>query len=154
MFQRLFGWRSLAAIGIAATIGIGADNGANAAGGNGDSRRHRVYLSDRPKTIVIDNLDTATLDRGDPALAQLTQEVCGDCHSTDYPATQPRLTCGQWASGIVRMGNTFRAAIPWQEDGIGYATLNLILGYLASNYGQGAGSCDTNAVRAIPGLVE
>ncbi|MDZ4262713.1 MAG: hypothetical protein U1B30_10320 [Pseudomonadota bacterium] len=87
-------------------------------------------------------------------MAAIAHEVCGDCHSVDYLTTQPKLSCATWARDIVKMGNTFDARIPWQEDVVTYSTLNTILVYLADNYGQGSAGCDMNAVRAVPGLSE
>lgn len=112
----------------------------------------KVHLSKRPKTIVVDNLDTFVLSKGDPEVAALAQEVCADCHSTDYPATQPKLSCAVWAKEIVKMGNTFDGYMPWQEDGVTYSMLNTVLVYLADNYGQGSADCDMSVVRAVPGL--
>lgn len=38
-------------------------------------------------------------------------------------------------------------------DGVTYSTLNPILVYLADNYGQDSASCDMEAVKIIPGLL-
>lgn len=111
-------------------------------------------LSKRPKTIVIDNLDTSTFSKGNPAIAAIAQEVCSECHSVDYTTSQPTLSCAVWAKEIVKMGNTFGAQIPWQENAVSYSTLNTILVYLADNYGEGSATCDMEAVKAIPGLSE
>jgi hypothetical protein len=150
MTKRFLGKTLLAASGVAALIAVGMT------AANADGRHDRgIRLSDRPKTIVIDNLDTAMFTKGDPAAAAVAQAICGDCHSTDYPTTQPKLSCKTWAAEIVKMGKTFRAGIPWQEDGITYTQLNTILVYLADNYGAGSASCDLGAIKAgVPGLLD
>ncbi len=114
---------------------------------------YAIELSKRPKTIVLNNLDTSIFNKGDAAVAAVAQGICGDCHSSDYPTTQPIASCAAWAKEIVKMGNTFDAKIPWAVDGVTYSTLNSILVYLADNYGQGSASCDMEAVKAIPGLL-
>jgi len=83
--------------------------------------------------------------KGDPAAAAHAQAICGDCHSTDYPTTQPKLNCATWANEIIKMGNTFRANIPWTEDGITKAELYDILAYLNTNYGAGD-TCSATAL--------
>jgi len=140
MTKRFFGKTLLAAGGVAALIALGM-SAANA-DGNG------IRLSDRPKTIVIDNLDTAMFTKGDPAAAAHAQAICGDCHSVDYPTTQPKLNCATWAKEIIKMGNTFRANIPWTEDGITKAELYDILAYLNTNYGAGD-ACAANALDSL-----
>lgn len=147
MTNFFWGKKLLAGASVVALIVLGV-TAANAE----DRHGRNIRLSDRPKTIVIDNLDTAILTKGDPAAAAIAQGICGDCHSTDYIATQPKLSCKQWASEIVKMGNTFDAKIPWHEDNVTYTALNQILVYLAGNYGAGSASCDLNAVKAVPGL--
>lgn len=111
-------------------------------------------LSKRPKVIVIDHLDTSTFSKGNPAIAAVAQEICSECHSVDYTTTQPTLSCAVWAKEIVKMGNTFGARIPWQENVVTYSTLNTILVYLADHYGEGSATCNMEAVKAIPGLSE
>ena len=113
---------------------------------------YAIELSKRPKTIVIDNLDTSTFSKGNPAVAAVATEVCGECHSIDYLTTQPKLSCAVWAQEIVKMGNTFGAAEEWKEHLVTYPMLNSVLVYLADNYGQGSASCDLEAVKAVPGL--
>jgi len=142
MTKYSFGKKLLAACGVAVLIALGV-SAANADGGR------RIHLSDRPKTIVIDNLDTAMFTKGDPTAAAHAQAICGDCHSTDYPTTQPKLNCATWAKEIIKMGNTFRANIPWTEDGVTKAELYDILAYLNTNYGAG----DTCSPTALDPLV-
>jgi hypothetical protein len=145
MTKRSFGKTLLVAGGVAALIAVGMT------AVNADDGRHHdrgIRLSDRPKTIVIDNLDTAMFTKGDPAAAAYAQEICGDCHSTDYPMTQPKLNCAGWAKEIVKMGNTFRANIPWTEDGVTKAELYEILAYLNTNYGAGD-ACAANALDTL-----
>ena len=143
MTKRFFGKTMLAAGGVAALIAVGMT------AANADGRNDRgIRLSDRPKTIVIDNLDTAMFTKGDPAAAEYAQEICGDCHSTDYPTTQPKLNCATWAAEIIKMGNTFRANVPWTEDGVTKADLYGILAYLNTNYGAGD-ACAANALDAL-----
>ena len=130
-------------------------------GRNGENHGHRKYgkkieLSKRPKTIVIDNLNTAMFTRGDHEMAEMAEHVCGMCHSVDYSTTQPKLSCEVWAKEIVKMGNTFGAHEHWEAESFTYTMLNSVLVYLADNYGDSYGSttCDMNAVKAIPGLSE
>lgn len=133
---KFFGKKLLAAGGVAALIVLGMSAASADVG-------RRIHLSDRPKTIVIDNLDTATFTKGGDAWKagrDTSNAICNDCHSTDYPTTQPKLSCNGWAKVINKMGTTFRANIPWSEDGINYTQLNSILDYLTSNYGN-AGTC-------------
>ena len=131
-----------------AAMGAGALNALSVTIANADDHRsdgdRDLRLSDRPKEIVIDNLDTFTVDN------ELTQEVCGDCHSTDYPATQPKLNCTGWGKEIVKMGNTMGAVTPWNEDGVTKEELYQILHYLADNYGQGADGCTGSELDALP----
>jgi len=141
MTKRFLGKTLLAAGGVAALIAVGM----TAANADGNHHDRNIHLSDRPKTIVIDNLDTAMFTKGDPAAAAVAQEICGDCHSTDYPTTQPKLSCAGWAGEIIKMGNTFRANVPWTEDGITKAQLYDILAYLNTNYGQGD-ACSATAL--------
>lgn len=136
------------------TVGLVSVTQAESDGRHGERHDGRVQLSNRPKTIIIDNLDTSTFGKGNPAIAAMAHEVCGDCHSIDYPTTQPKLSCAGWAKEIVKMGNTFGAQMPWHEDVVTYSMLNTILVYLADNYGQGSANCDMNAVRAVSGLSE
>jgi hypothetical protein len=148
MTKHFSGKKLLGACGVAALIALGM----SAANADGD-RGGRIRLSDRPKTIVIDNLDTAMFTKGDPAAAAHAQEICGDCHSTDYPMTQPKLSCNGWAKEINKMGTTFRGGVPWVEDGVSYSDLNAILEYLTANYGN-AGACaqaDYDLIQAIKG---
>lgn len=114
---------------------------------------YAIDLSKQPKTIVTGNSDTSIFNKGDAVMAAVAQEVCSGCHSVDYTTTQPKLSCAVWAKEIVKMGNTFDARLPWQANVVTYSTLNSILVYLADNYGQGSASCDMEAVKAIPGLL-
>ncbi len=146
-----FAKRPLAVAFVAGLVAAGAATLAVADGeflaGNHDRSHgwgHVARQSDAPKQIVIDNLDNFVVSKGDPDQAALTQEVCGDCHSTDYPATQLKMSCAAWGKEIVKMGNTFGAVVPWKEDGISKANLTDILHYLADNYGQGAAACVGN----------
>jgi len=150
MTKRFLGKKLLAVAGVAALITLNI----SAAHADADHDRHYIHLSDRPKTIVIDNLDTAKFTKGDPAAAALAQGICGDCHSTDYPTTQPKLSCNGWAKEINKMGTTFRAKLPWAEDGVSYTTLNAILDYLTLNYGNAetCAAADRALITAIPGL--
>jgi hypothetical protein len=110
-----------------------------------------LKLSNRPKAIVIDNLDTAVFTKGDPATAAVAQEICGDCHSSDYPTTQPKLNCAGWGKEIVKMGNTFNASVAWNEDGVKKETLYQILAYLTDNYGSdGSDKCTGHELDSIP----
>jgi hypothetical protein len=148
----------LAALGASALIALGgvaanADSGRNDGYHGGDRGNDRgLHLSNRPKEIVIDNLDNFAFTKGDPQQAAHAQEVCGDCHSTDYPATQPKLSCAGWGNEIVKMGNTMGAVTPWQEDGVDKAALRDILHYLADNYGDAAGAagCMGTELDALP----
>lgn len=111
----------------------------------------KVKLSPRAKTIVIDNLDNALFSKGDPAMAATAQAVCGDCHSSDYPMTQPKLNCGGWGKTIVKMGNTFQGVVPWNEDGLQRETLKQILAYLTDNYGSGgSAACTGHELDSLP----
>ena len=133
----------LTAGGIAALVTLGIAAGINTALADGGPKNDKIHLDKRTKTIVIDNLDTSVFDKGDPAVAATAQEVCGDCHSTDYPTTQPKLNCAGWGKEIVKMGNTFGAVIAWNEDGVSKDELNEILPYLTDNYGSGGSSACT-----------
>lgn len=121
---------------------------------SGERYGKKLELSKRPKAIVIDNLNTAMFTKGEPGMAEMAERVCGECHSVDYSTTQPKLSCEVWAREIVKMGNTFSAHEHWAKEFVTYAMLNSVLVYLADNYGQGSGSCNMNAVKAIPGLSE
>jgi len=160
MTKRFLSNKLLAAGGIAALLALSMSAANADADHDRDHDRRYIHLSDRPKTIVIDNLDNATFTKGDPAAAALAQGICGDCHSTDYPTTQPKLSCNGWAKEINKMGTTFRAKLPWAEanpDGtynVTYTKLQAILDYLTANYGN-AGTCataDRALITAIPGL--
>ena len=133
----------LTVVGAGALIALGATAAIAGSDHRGD-RDHDIRLSDRPKEIVVDNLDTFTVSN------ELTQEVCGDCHSTDYPATQPKLSCAGWGKEIVKMGNTMGAVTPWNEDGVTKEALYQILNFLADNYGQGTDGCTGSELDALP----
>lgn len=157
----------LAASGVAALIALGitaanADGMMGKDGRKGGGRANTVTLSDRPKTIVIDNLDTAVFKDDGTGRSSVAQTVCADCHSSDYPTTQPKLSCNGWAKEVNKMGKTFRAYLPWSEidpstgtTTVTYGMLTNILYYLADNYGTGSAGCtstDLGLITAIPHL--
>ena len=140
MDKRIFRSKWIWTLGIIGTL-------AAASAVNGES----IILSTSPKTIVITNLDTATFTKGDPAMAAVAQSVCGDCHSSDYPTTQPKLNCAGWGKAIVKMGTTFGAVTPWNQTFLKRDTLKQILSYLTDNYGSGgSAACTGHELDSIP----
>jgi len=148
---KFFSGKTLLAAGSVAALIIAGMTAANA-DGDRDRDHDRIRLSNRPKTIVIDNLDTAKFTKGDPVMAARAQEICGDCHSVDYATTQPKLSCKQWASEIIKMGNTFRANVPWLEDGVTRDDLYGVLDYLNKNYGKNDACPETTSDHIPSGL--
>lgn len=136
---------------LAGGVTVLAALGINMAFAEGYPDRAHVELSQLPKTIIINNLDTATLDRGDPLLAATAQAACSDCHSTDYIMTQPKLNCAVWGKEIVKMGNVFDGMIPWTLDGVTKAEMYEVLAYLTDNYGSGgSAACTGQELDALP----
>ncbi len=80
--------------------------------------------------------------------SDLAQTACADCHSADYPTTQPVMTRAKWKATIAKMGDKFfapwgdifgtidAAGVPVSADAATVAVnLQKIEDYLVKNYG-------------------
>ena len=107
----------------------------------------KLKLSDDPIQIGLPT-EIAAFKPG--LNSDLAQTACADCHSADYPTTQPVFTRAQWKATIAKMHDKFGA--PWEEifgttDAAGNAVpadaatiaanLQKIEDYLVANYGKG-----------------
>ena len=48
------------------------------------------------------------------------------------------------------MGNTMGAVVPWEEDGVDKAKLEIILHYLVDNYGDNSTACTGHELDPLP----
>lgn len=78
-------------------------------------------------TIVLPPM-TAVLKPG-PNL-RFIRDVCTECHTVNYPSTQPRLDRAGWQGIITKMNEKFGM------DKLSPEENNLILDYLVTNYGK------------------
>ena len=78
-------------------------------------------------TIVLPPV-TATL-KPSPNL-KFIRDVCTECHTVNYPTTQPRLDRAGWQGIITKMNEKFGM------DKLSPEENNVILDYLVTNYGK------------------
>lgn len=71
--------------------------------------------------------ETARLKPGEGV--ELVNAQCMVCHSADYISTQPRLTKAQWAAAVTKMQQKYGAPVATNK-------IDLLVGYLAKNYGR------------------
>jgi len=106
----------------------------------------KLKLSDDPIQIGLPT-EIAAFKAG--VNSDLAQLACADCHSADYPTTQPVMPRAKWHATIAKMHDKFGA--PWDEifgttDAAGLpvpapqatidANLKKIEDYLVANYGK------------------
>jgi len=78
-------------------------------------------------TIVLPPA-TATM-KPDPNL-KFIRETCTECHTFNYPSTQPKLNRAGWQGVITKMAEKFGM------DKLSPEANNVILDYLVANYGR------------------
>ena len=108
--------------------------------------QRRLRFSDDPIQIGLP-VEIAAFKAG--VNSDLAQTACADCHSADYPTTQPVMPRAKWKATIAKMHDKFSA--PWEEifgttlaDGTLVpadaatiaANLQKIEDYLVANYGK------------------
>lgn len=115
MFTRLFLKCSVAVMLLASAVA------ANAAGSG-----YNMTYYNGIKTITLPP-ETAAFNVA--LYSDVATRVCADCHSADYPTTQPYQSRAGWQAVLDKMKFTFGMPSPGTTDE-GY-----IIDYLTANYG-------------------